>query len=636
MDLTLYTDATEILTEDLSPDSVYYGAESNKPFAALTLSSELDATDLGYVSTDDANNHLAASASGWVGHIIKLVTTSSSITQISVTAKGYGTGGGTSDCGWSMHIWNFTTESFSASLDSHTTTSKDTLTANITTNLSDYVDASGNIYVLLQATVGTEGAGSGSYLYYAESTISYQQDLGETELSGAALTAFWATRSDAAFPALLKYGYDVYAEIGDLTNQSKWQYIILTEGKSKTIDVPTGYQYSHTVPPRSGFSNTGNTLLQKAGSNELYEHSESYNLQWYSENSSNPTIINWNTLMDYLSGSIYEIDKTANYITRFKTDDQDVVSTPPTQIGSDWGFEDATSNGNDLLVKDVQVGYFDGIVSTVIFDDWEFTVGDEIIININLGEVDDTQYFLGRNVTGDGGGLRYNRSNILFFANVSANNGTWDYLAPNKIVELRLVRNTSTVFELFIDGSTLGVISLSDSVIYFNRISERYDGYNFKGLISSVKLGNDISYNFRTGGGTEIFDNSGNGNHGTLTGANLESFWGTKVSGIADAFIENGGKVYGETGDLTNKSKWRYVVAQDDGTYLTPTITGYEVIATIPPGVISDSGNTFDGLQVAGLETGATYADIDNVIPENVLKFDYEDNVFKSMISYKK
>jgi hypothetical protein len=40
---------------------------------------------------------------------------------------------------------------------------------------------------------------------------------------------------------------------------------------------------------------------------------------------------------------------------------QDVLSTPPTQIGSDWGFEDRTTYGNDLTIKNTQVAKFNGI-----------------------------------------------------------------------------------------------------------------------------------------------------------------------------------------------------------------------------------------------------------------------------------
>lgn len=67
----------------------------------------------------------------------------------------------------------------------------------------------------------------------------------------------WDTKSDTAYPALLKYGYDVYAEIGDETNQSKWIYVILANGVSQEIDVPVGYAFSHTVKTNAGFSNTG-------------------------------------------------------------------------------------------------------------------------------------------------------------------------------------------------------------------------------------------------------------------------------------------------------------------------------------------------------------------------------------------
>lgn len=72
---------------------------------------------------------------------------------------------------------------------------------------------------------------------------------------------FWSLKSDTSFPALLKYGYDVYAEIGDELTQSKWIYVILSNGQSQTVDpIPAGYVFSHTIKANAGFSNTGNTL----------------------------------------------------------------------------------------------------------------------------------------------------------------------------------------------------------------------------------------------------------------------------------------------------------------------------------------------------------------------------------------
>lgn len=75
-------------------------------------------------------------------------------------------------------------------------------------------------------------------------------------------TDFWDNKSDIAYSALFKYGYDVYAEIGDLENQSKWIYVILNNRQSQTINPIVGYttEPHFTVKPNVGFSNTGNTI----------------------------------------------------------------------------------------------------------------------------------------------------------------------------------------------------------------------------------------------------------------------------------------------------------------------------------------------------------------------------------------
>jgi hypothetical protein len=66
----------------------------------------------------------------------------------------------------------------------------------------------------------------------------------------------------------------VYAEIGDEANQSKWIYVILSNGQSQTVDpIPAGYAFSHTIKANAGFSNTGNTGLNSdnAGLNALFD-----------------------------------------------------------------------------------------------------------------------------------------------------------------------------------------------------------------------------------------------------------------------------------------------------------------------------------------------------------------------------
>jgi len=65
---------------------------------------------------------------------------------------------------------------------------------------------------------------------------------------------FWDTKSDLAYPALLQYGYNLFQQIADPT---KFLRII-----DKSVLAVSGYTFIQTIPANSGFSNTGNTLLQ--------------------------------------------------------------------------------------------------------------------------------------------------------------------------------------------------------------------------------------------------------------------------------------------------------------------------------------------------------------------------------------
>ena len=88
----------------------------------------------------------------------------------------------------------------------------------------------------------------------------------------------WDSYSDIAYDARLALGYDVYAEIGDETNQSKWIYVIYANRASQTIDIPAGYAFSHTVPPNAGFSNTGATIDWVNGDAGLQAIADNYSI----------------------------------------------------------------------------------------------------------------------------------------------------------------------------------------------------------------------------------------------------------------------------------------------------------------------------------------------------------------------
>jgi hypothetical protein len=52
------------------------------------------------------------------------------------------------------------------------------------------------------------------------------------------------------------------------------------------------------------------------------------------------------------------------------------------------------------------------------------------------------------------------------------------------------------------------------------------------------------------------------------------------------------------------------VIYTDAGVPNETAISGYNKVAEIPAGVVSNSGNTYDGLQITGLEIDATFTDV--------------------------
>jgi hypothetical protein len=152
--------------------SAFHNTSDNIPPTGLLTGGELNSSELDTVSTDDDNNYFSVGVTGYACLMakIKIDGDASSINQFDITAKGYGEGGGTSDNGLSLFIWNGS--SWGTALDSHSLGTKTTLTATITESLSSYIDENNFVYILTQATVGTELAGSSNYTYYLELYVS--------------------------------------------------------------------------------------------------------------------------------------------------------------------------------------------------------------------------------------------------------------------------------------------------------------------------------------------------------------------------------------------------------------------------------------------------------------------------------
>jgi hypothetical protein len=143
---------------------------STVPASLACFESPVDITgdDLTYISTDDDNSVLQNQTGTSNGQRIKFKITEDvgTITKIDITLKGWGYRF-TFEYGWWAFIYDDTGGHWDASIDNHTTASKDTLTYSLTTNIADFIDADGYFYVCVKSPLAM-GVTDGSYLYFAK------------------------------------------------------------------------------------------------------------------------------------------------------------------------------------------------------------------------------------------------------------------------------------------------------------------------------------------------------------------------------------------------------------------------------------------------------------------------------------
>ena len=123
--------------------------------------------------------------------------------------------------------------------------------------------------------------------------INDQLGLNNGTLIGANQAVAWGTKSDAAYPALLRYGGEVYE-----SDTVAGQYIYVIANSDGTLKAPTisGYTKIEEHTPNKTW-NTGNTYLQPQDVG-LVALSEHYGLDW-TDGSGTMIKVDWATLYSY-------------------------------------------------------------------------------------------------------------------------------------------------------------------------------------------------------------------------------------------------------------------------------------------------------------------------------------------------
>jgi hypothetical protein len=324
---------------------------------------------------------------------------------------------------------------------------------------------------------------------------------------------------------------------------------------------------------------------------------------------------------------------------------QDVFSTTTVKSGNNWIVEDQSGNNNDITYKNTQIAKFNGISSYV-------ECGNDASIFQSLGAYTwniicyldstigiDQEIVTNRN-TQNSFLIRYTSAGVIVFAaetqtdsvlNLNITNPNPDAWVLFTIVydgaTVKLLQNNSIIFQDNLTGVTYSdaVVSLlgkqgspfnnryfasNMSFVSFHdralTTQELTDLYNDMTVPSSGKL---IEAYFDSGGvtgGDKIYNRASASNPLIIKGATLTDFWSEKSDIHIPALLKYGFELY--ESDTVPGDYIRVIFA--NGTPQTPAISGYTKIAEIPADTFGNSGNTVDGIQISGLEIGATFDDI--------------------------
>jgi len=147
-------------------------SDDTRPSSALVLDSETaySGAELNTISTDNASGVQGGGQFGGTKIRYTLSEAAADITQLDITISVSDEAmGGSGDV--SLYIWNFDTTTWDDSGEGVTSSTKSELNYSITSDITDYVDGSGNFYLVVQSAIG--GSSHNSLTYYSDLVVTY-------------------------------------------------------------------------------------------------------------------------------------------------------------------------------------------------------------------------------------------------------------------------------------------------------------------------------------------------------------------------------------------------------------------------------------------------------------------------------
>jgi len=201
-----------------------------------------------------------------------------------------------------------------------------------------------------------------------------------------------------------------------------------------------------------------------------------------------------------------------------------MFSTPQLNDNGYWETIDEVGD-RDGEILEGRAYLFDGVDDYVELDTQvSLDIGYTLTLKANFYNTTSTDYFIG----GDNAGIRYNGSTFLVYP-APGTVVTVPWTKVDEVVEFKVVRISSVLYQIFINGVSIGNsgAGVSDDLL-IDFFCKRSSGLYFDGIFGDVNIYNENdelihSWHCDEGDGVVCYDSVG-GNNGTITNATLSPF----------------------------------------------------------------------------------------------------------------
>ena len=226
-----------------------------------------------------------------------------------------------------------------------------------------------------------------------------------------------------------------------------------------------------------------------------------------------------------------------------------VFDSIPVQRGLSWFFGDHSTNDNDVLIGNQATGTCStasAYIETGIYQQGSVPV--ELILEFYINNINTVEKLFQSSTSASFSGMYMYKNKKDYYFYIGDNNGHYQSITVGS------VNNGVNRLRITWSGIAGDIISCSvnngfvtETVSLYDWVGDSTYPIRIGGATNNLtyaKLNNHFEYVFNHGYDDTIYDISGNGNDGTVVGANLEEFWGVIVDDAEPYEMTKGATLY--------------------------------------------------------------------------------------------